>query len=358
MKIVAVFFNKVFLNRTIICYNKLHPIYSDFFEQIQSPYYAYFLATDRLINSTLGKVFQKYTDIIHSDAAAFSEQIYSLNKKIILECEAQARPEWMADKRLDKVIFQSKYAGRKDLIKNSKAILCYPAVSPCHINENRQPNNTVKLLTVGFGSFIKGFDISFEIFTKLKSDGFPISLTIIGAMGHDFINYPEVDKSSYDAAHFERLEEYMRNNSDLKILALARSGLYPYTYSQNHILLHFCRMETFGFSVVEAITCGLPVVSVNFKAIPEIVEHEYNGFLTDPFNWDDIENRNELIMTTQQWKSKAVLQGYEYTKRLIADPNLRREMSKNSFEKAKIFSIETRFNILRSIYKPRIECAE
>ena len=47
-------------------------------------------------------------------------------------------------------------------------------------------------------------------------------------------------------------------------------------------LLHLVNFdEPFGFSVVEAMACGTPVISRPRGSMPEIVRHGENGFLVD-----------------------------------------------------------------------------
>jgi glycosyltransferase involved in cell wall biosynthesis len=47
-------------------------------------------------------------------------------------------------------------------------------------------------------------------------------------------------------------------------------------------LLHLVNFdEPFGFSVVEAMACGTPVVAARRGSMPEIVDHAENGFLVD-----------------------------------------------------------------------------
>jgi alpha-1,6-mannosyltransferase len=42
-------------------------------------------------------------------------------------------------------------------------------------------------------------------------------------------------------------------------------------YSAARCLLHACRIETFGLSVLEAMACATPVVAANAGAIPEVL---------------------------------------------------------------------------------------
>lgn len=51
--------------------------------------------------------------------------------------------------------------------------------------------------------------------------------------------------------------------------------------SESSVYLTLSTIEAFGISVLEAMSYGLPIVAFNSSAIPELVQHEVNGYLVD-----------------------------------------------------------------------------
>ncbi|HGJ64807.1 TPA: glycosyltransferase [bacterium] len=95
----------------------------------------------------------------------------------------------------------------------------------------------------------------------------------------------------------------------------------PYKYiSISDIFIHTCLFEGFANSIIEAMACGVPVISVNCPYGPDsIINDGENGLLIPP------EDESSLV--------RAVLQ-------LLYDENLRRRLILNSAHSVKKFSID------------------
>jgi len=96
----------------------------------------------------------------------------------------------------------------------------------------------------------------------------------------------------------------------------------PYKYiSISDIFIHTCLFEGFANSIIEAMACGVPVISVNCPYGPgSIINNGENGLLIPPGN------ESSLV--------RAVLQ-------LLYDENLRQRLILNSAVIVKKFSIDT-----------------
>ena len=88
-------------------------------------------------------------------------------------------------------------------------------------------------------------------------------------------------------------------------------------YTRADVLVSTSRYEGFGYTILEALTHGTPVVCFNNSALPELVIDGYNGFMVET---DDIVAMAERI------------------KRLKNDPDLRQKLSAGALESARRYS--------------------
>jgi len=98
--------------------------------------------------------------------------------------------------------------------------------------------------------------------------------------------------------------------------------LYSITASA-HTLTYVPFFEGFGIPLVEAMSCGIPVITSNITSMPEVVDEA--ALLVDPFSIDDISNAMIQVATNE---------------------NLRKELSEKSIEQAKKFSWNNTANLL------------
>lgn len=334
------------LGRKIIFYNKKHPIFTTCFEELKSEKYVYFYPVKSINLFFLNKLIEKKAILYYLDAAAFFEP--KNNCPIIVECEALPLDKFIQNNRVKKVFVESLSAGRIHL-NLEKVELLYPSIKPQTYKEKPE-DGYVTILSVGFGSMIKGFDVLFEIYTELKKTN-KIKLIIAGVFGHNFNIYPEVTEEAYNSANFGAIVEKLKSDPNVTFSAYSRKTLLTKIYPKADVYIHLCRLETFGFSILEAMSFGLPIIAPHFKAIPEMIEHEKNGFLVSSMKFDNHTNDYSVDINSSEWKDLCKKEAEVYLKKLLDSKELRLKMGQESLKKVvQKFNVEDKKSKLEKVY--------
>ncbi len=146
----------------------------------------------------------------------------------------------------------------------------------------------VKVISVGNFYTVKGHDILLEAFKLLK---IPMELTLVGSG-------PELKKC----------KEYVIQNgleNNVKFAGEIPHHKLPAILSQHDIFCLPSRSEGFPAAPLEAMGCGLPVVSSNVGDMEEVIVESFNGFLFKSESVVDLANK--LILASQiNWDSKEI----------------------------------------------------
>ena len=136
------------------------------------------------------------------------------------------------------------------------------------------------LLNIGTNHQRKNLETVFRVLKKMREDNIPVRLWKVG---EDF--YPEQKQYINDNS----LADYITfvNNPD-------RDTLISFYYAAD-ILLAPSLYEGFGLTILEAMTCGLPTITANVSAIPEVAGDA--AILVEPTDVDAIA---QAIMNIQQ----------------------------------------------------------
>ncbi|AXC83637.1 glycosyltransferase family 1 protein [Salmonella enterica subsp. salamae] len=89
---------------------------------------------------------------------------------------------------------------------------------------------------------------------------------------------------------------YVPDNDLPYLYAAARSFIYPSFY------------EGFGLPVLEAMSCGIPVVSSNVSSLPEVAGDA--GLLSEPNDIDAISAHILQSLQDEQWRKTAIARGF------------------------------------------------
>ena len=158
------------------------------------------------------------------------------------------------------------------------------------------PNKKIVLFSAADGvkNPFKGGEFVFEAFEKLKNRSDILFLNIGGSSEQQSENWLDFG--------------YVKEAKTMAML-----------YSTADIYLFPTLAETFGMTIVEAMSCGLPVVTFETGGVPEIVENNKTGFV--------VEYKNGEMLTSA-------------LKKLLNDNDLRQKMAENAVQASKKFSSE------------------
>lgn len=213
-------------------------------------------------------------------------------------------------------------------IKNKLEVI-YPAI-PEIKNLKKPKNKNLKIIFVARYFDIKGGLIALEVLEQLRKkhniEGIVIS------------NVPEFLKKKY---------------SKLKIYNLLPQKKVFEILKNSDLFLYPGSVDTFGFSLLEAMANGLPTITINTegtKSRKEIIENNKTGLIFDvkeKLSFDKIEKNEEEVI------KKLV----ENASKLIENKNLREKMSKNCIKTIKDgkFSVKVRNKKLKIIYEEALK---
>jgi ABC-type multidrug transport system fused ATPase/permease subunit/glycosyltransferase involved in cell wall biosynthesis len=167
-----------------------------------------------------------------------------------------------------------------------------------------QRNSQLRLLSVGRLVRKKGFDVLIEACGVLKNLGVPFETLIIGETGEH-----ETELRNLIALH--GLETHVTLAGPTTQANLLRE------YQRATIFCLPCRILENGDRdgipnvLMEAMSCGLPVVTTHVSGIPELVRNEVNGLLVRP---DDVESLAQALRRIYENPDRAASLGSEAAK--------------------------------------------
>ena len=221
-------------------------------------------------------------DLIHS-----SRGIIPLNQKPWVIDVEHVHSFFGLNPYLIKNKFLKRFIEGKLSSKNCKAILChceatrqaffkyldcrkfkdkikvlYPATHVIPFKKTK--HNKIRILSVLSLFYHKGGPQILEAFSKLEKKYKNIELWMKSDVPNKF-------KEKYNSKNIKYFS-YFGN-------VLTREKLLKDIYSKSDIFVYPSFCDSFGYSLIDALTTKLPIVATNLFAIPEIVENNRNGFV-------------------------------------------------------------------------------
>ena len=302
-------------------FNRHKKLISNIKEIINNNAFDYVIGANAFFSMILGMIksdcHSKMIGWQHSNYSSYFERngYYYYKQEILAKRYFKNLDQYVTLLDYDKIALKEKLDVNATVIPNPKSFSSK--------EKSKLTNNTF----ISTGRFVdaKGFDLlidSFYLFSKENSDW---NLVIVG-----------------DGENREKLQEQI-NNYNLS----NRVTLHPFTKDVQSLLIdssiYLCssRWEGFGLSVLEALECGLPVISFNIPAMQELLK-----------------NTPELLVNvnnTQEYAKKMVLLT-NTSKKLLS--NLVKENNKKLkeyesiglyFEKEGVKKKETKYSYLAMI---------
>jgi glycosyltransferase involved in cell wall biosynthesis len=237
-----------------------------------------------------------------------------------------------------KIISQSD-AAKKSLLENidcskfkDKIETIYLAWHTTKIK--RKDSDTVRISFIGRGFYEKGGNDLQEAF-KILNKKYKVSLKYKGIVSENKkLKLPNV--------------KYLENISD-------PGKFYEEIFGDCDIYVQPTTVDSFGVSILEAMSTGLPIVCADDFTLPELVKDGYNGFLVkSPIRWYDYRfNLDKYVEEVKKPHPQTVKELVEKISILIENPRLRKKMGENSFKLVSSgkFSIKERNKKLKRIYE-------
>lgn len=134
-----------------------------------------------------------------------------------------------------------------------------------------QNKDVLKIITVArYANKKKGFDLVKKIIKGLIDKKVKFKWTIIGKNTSKLLD----DNYNYKNKNYLNIYENIDSRNEMYFPS---SKIFKF-YLQSDIYLNLSRIESFGITFVEALSCNLPIITFKKKGANEIVKNRNNGF--------------------------------------------------------------------------------
>ena len=188
---------------------------------------------------------------------------------------------------------------KEALRRNVEMVIAYPGLNVTGLGKDvgvRTAGDVINLLFVGYITSRKGVDIlikALEILIKKKGME-DLILHIVGNTEIDKVFFMEMRKYSKEAHIDHHIIFHGRiNDRDIEVL-----------YRTADIFVFPSRLESFGMVLAEAASFGMPIVTTNAGAIPDLIKDGVNGILVPPGDADGLADAVEKLARSPDLRAK------------------------------------------------------
>jgi glycosyltransferase involved in cell wall biosynthesis len=182
--------------------------------------------------------------------------------------------------------------------------------------KNYRNGKVFKIIHIGRVGFEKNIDVIIRSFNLLLKEKENVSLKIVG-------DGPATNS-------LKNLAKSLGLSHKIKFVGYMSGKKLVNEYKSGDVFVAASTMETQGLTILEAMSCGLPVIGVNKYAIPDLVKHNVNGYVAEPFDDKKIK---------------------EYMVKLIDNPHLLKKFGKKSVDIAKRHDLRKVVGELECLYE-------
>ena len=244
------------------------------------------------------------------------ENIFRISEYVDKLCFQRKKLNWGNNIKLIAPSNWMKDCSKKSLLMKDKAITIIPnpintkIFHPINKNKARKSLNLeTKKKVILFGSIDggkdprKGADLLLDVLKYLNVNKDSIQIVIFGKKNKS--------QDIFENTFFE-IKHLGKISSDHKL---------SYIYSAADIFIIPSRIESFGQTAAEAQSCGTPVAGFDIGGLKDIISHNKNGILIEPFNTKKmalaIENllkEEEKILNFSKASRENALHNWDYKK--------------------------------------------
>jgi glycosyltransferase involved in cell wall biosynthesis len=183
--------------------------------------------------------------------------------------------QFLLSKHIDTGFFSN---ARNNVIPNSHGFTEKELKSNFKLMNNN--NQNLKLLFIGRLVKEKGILLLCDAIRQFIYENKPIQLDIIGwgSLETELINTYTTDEFVFHGPLYNEDKNQLIANCDMLVMP----SIVP---------------ESFGLVIAEAFSFGKPVLAANIGAIPELVIEDWNGFLFNPGDINDLINKLKYIFS-------------------------------------------------------------
>lgn len=157
-------------------------------------------------------------------------------------------------------------------------------------------NDKDYLLSVGTVQPRKNYSRIIRTLARLRQQGLDVHYAIVGGKGW-------LEDEMYQTIEDTHLQDYVH------VLGFVDDVDLPALYTGSKSLIITSLYEGFGLPILEAMACGIPVITSNLSSLPEVAGEA--GILVDPLDIDAITDATFTVLTDSTKRNQLIESGYQ-----------------------------------------------